>query len=109
MTSKGRTPVRLPDGAVEAEYDDAEEPAVYDEGLADELLAAAEAYQDAHPDMFPGRPSLTAPGRHSPHVSLRVPAEVAAQLDELSAAQGVSRSVLVRRALAEYLSAHRAG
>lgn len=109
MSTIRRTVVQLPDGAVEAEHDDAEDPAVYDETLAEELLAAATRYQDEHPDLVVGRPSLGAPGGHSPHLSLRVPAELAARLDEQSAAEGVSRSVLVRRALAEYLAAHRAG
>jgi len=108
MSATRRSVVQLPDGAVEVDWDEAEE-AVYDDTLAEELVAAADRYQDEHPDLVVGRPSLTAPGRHSPHVSLRVPAELAARLDEQSAAEGVSRSTLVRRALAEYLSAHRAG
>jgi len=106
---KGTTRVQLPDGAVDATYDDAEKPVAYDKRLADELLQAAQQYQDQHPDLAPGRPSLSGPGRHSPHVSFRVPTEMAAQLDEQSAAEGVSRSTLARRALAAYLATRRAG
>jgi hypothetical protein len=60
-----------------------------------------------HPELTPGRPSLSAPGTHSPHVSFRVPTELAEQLDEQSAVEGVSRSTLARRALAAYLTATR--
>jgi len=103
-TQKGTTPIQLPGGAVETHYDDTEAP------LADELLEAARRYQDQHPELTPGRPSLSAPGTHSPHVSFRVPTELAEQLDEQSAVEGVSRSTLARRALAAYLTAtHRAG
>lgn len=108
-TPKGTSPVQLPTGTVDTDYDDAEAPAVYDESLADELLEAAHRYQDEHSELAPGRPSLSAPGTHSPHVSFRVPAELAQALDEQSAAEGVSRSVVARHALAEYLAAHRAG
>lgn len=104
---KGTTRVLLPTGPVDAHYDDADEPVAHDDELADELLDAAHRYQDEHAELAPGRPSLTAPGAHSPHVSFRVPAELARRLDEQSAAEGVSRSVLARRVLGEYLSAHR--
>ena len=104
---KGTTRVLLPDGAVHAGYDDTEAPADYDDALARELLEAAHRYQDEHDELAPGRPSLSSPGTHSPHVSFRVPAELAEQLAEQSAAEGVSRSVLARRALAAYLEAAR--
>lgn len=74
---KGTTLVQLPDGPVETAYDDTEAPDRYDQALADELLEAADRYQDVHPDLAPGRPSLSAPGTHSPHVSFRVPMELA--------------------------------
>lgn len=104
-----RTRILLPDGPVEAEYDDAETPLVNDETLADQLLEAAHRYQDEHPELAPGRPPLSATRSPSPHLSFRVPAELVALLDEESAAEGVSRSVLARRALAAYLTARRAG
>lgn len=106
-TRKETTRVLLPDGAVEADYDDTEAPVAYDETLADELLEAAHRYQDERPELAPGRPSLSAQGTHSPHVSFRVPVELAERLDEQSAAEGVSRSTLARRALAAYLAATR--
>lgn len=106
-TRKGTTRVLLPNGVVDADYDDTEGSVAYDETLANELLEAARRYQDEHPELAPGRPSLSAPGTHSPHVSFRVPAELAEQLDEESAAEGVSRSTLARRALAAYLAAAR--
>lgn len=111
MTSarKGTTRVLLPTGAIDADYDDTEATVAYDETKADELLEAARQYQDEHPELAPGRPSLSRQGTHSPHVSFRVPVELAEQLDEQSAAEGVSRSALARRALAAYLEAtHRA-
>lgn len=108
MTSrKGTTRLLLPTGAVNADYDDAEPSVAYDEKLAEELLDAAHRYQDEHAELAPGRPSLSVRGSHSPHVSFRVPAELAEQLDEESAAEGVSRSTLARRALAAYLTAAR--
>ncbi len=106
-TQKGTTRLQLPGGAVETHYDDTETPLAYDPTLADELLEAVRHYQNQHPELTPGRPSLSAPGTHSPHVSFRVPTELAEQLDEQSAAEGVSRSTLARRALAVYLAATR--
>lgn len=109
MTSKrkGRQQVLLPDGPLDVEYDDSEVSVAYPDHLADELLDAAHRYQDEHAELAPGRRSLTAPGTHSPHVSFRVPAELARRLDEQSTAEGVSRSALARRALAEYLTRKR--
>ncbi len=40
-TGKGTTRLQLPNGAVEAHYDDTEAPLAYDPTLADELLEAA--------------------------------------------------------------------
>ncbi|MGH3503658.1 MAG: ribbon-helix-helix protein, CopG family [Nocardioidaceae bacterium] len=105
--TKGTTHVLLPDGPVDACYDDTQTTAKVDDTLADELLDAARRYQDEHPELAPGRPSLSAHGTHSPHVSFRVPAGLAEQLDEQSAAEGVTRSTLARRALAAYLAATR--
>ncbi|MGH3263079.1 MAG: ribbon-helix-helix domain-containing protein [Trebonia sp.] len=104
---RGTVQVLLPDGPVEADYDDADDPIAFDASRADELLAAARRYQDEHRELAPGRPSLSARGAQSPHVSFRVPAELAEHLDAQSAAEGVSRSVVARRALAAYLTAKR--
>lgn len=106
MTTRGGralTRLLLPAGAGDANYDDTESPIAYDETLADELLEAAHHYQDEHSELAPGRPSLSARGTHSPHVSFRLPVELAERLNEQSAAEGVSRSTLARRSLAAYL------
>jgi hypothetical protein len=104
---KGTARVLLPTGAVDADYDDAETPIAYDDKLADELLDASRRYQQEHRELAPGRPSLSEQGRHSPHVSFRVPVELAERLDEQSAAEGISRSAVARRALSAYLTATR--
>lgn len=103
----GVTRVQLPAGAADFDFDDSDVPIDYDEEHADELVDAARLYQTQHPELVPGRPSLTSPGTHSPHVSFRVPTEMAERLDEQSATEGVSRSALARRALAAYLAATR--
>lgn len=103
----GRTTVLLPDGPVDAAYDDAE-IATDDAARTRELIAAAREFERDHPELVPGRPSLTRPGSQSPHVSFRVPAELAAELTRQSAADGVTRSALARRALAQYLAGRRA-
>jgi hypothetical protein len=109
MTVNGpdRTTILLPDGAVDSTYDDAE-IATDDAARTQELIAAAREFERDHPDLVPGRPSLTCPGSQSPHVSFRVPAGLSAELDRQSAADGVTRSALARRALAEYLANRRA-
>lgn len=53
-----------------------------------------------------GRPSLTAPGKHSPVLSLRVSETAKAQLKHLAAESGRRQSDLVREALQEYLERH---
>lgn len=105
MKGRGRVRVLLPGGAVDTAYDDADAPAPFDDAVAEELLDAARQYEDEHHELAPGRPSLSARGAQSPHVSFRVPAELAERLDEQSAAEGVSRSALARRALSAYLAA----
>lgn len=52
-----------------------------------------------------GRPSLTAPGKHSPQITLRLPESVNDRLDEVAARTGRRRSQIVREALDEYLAA----
>ncbi|MDQ2848631.1 MAG: ribbon-helix-helix domain-containing protein [Actinomycetota bacterium] len=51
-----------------------------------------------------GRPSLTAPGRHSPEVKARVPTELRDRLHQAAEQRGVSASELVREALDRYLT-----
>lgn len=53
-----------------------------------------------------GRPSLTAPGRRSPTLNLRVPAATRESLDRLAEQQGRRPSEVVRDALEEYLTRH---
>jgi hypothetical protein len=50
-----------------------------------------------------GRPSLTAPGRHSPTVSLRLSADTADRLAQRAQAEGRRRSDIMRDALNAYL------
>jgi hypothetical protein len=54
----------------------------------------------------PGRPSLTAPGTHSPMLHVRVPAELKDQLAHYAEREGRRQSDIVRDALAGYLAAH---
>lgn len=55
-----------------------------------------------------GRPSLTAPGVHSPSLTLRFPATTLARLDAEASRRGVRRSQIVREAVEAYLSSHAA-
>ncbi|SMO57365.1 CopG family transcriptional regulator [Propioniciclava tarda] len=66
------------------------------EQIIDEIVA------DVHAQL--GRPSLTAPGRRSPVVSLRFAQETYDKLDRRAAAQGRPRSALIRDAVAAYLA-----
>jgi hypothetical protein len=50
-----------------------------------------------------GRPSLTAPGRRSPQITLRLPERVDNQLTAVAKATGRRRSAVVREALDRYL------
>lgn len=53
-----------------------------------------------------GRPSLSAPGTHSPVLNLRVSQETKQQLTLLAASSGRRQSDIVREALSEYLDRH---
>jgi hypothetical protein len=50
-----------------------------------------------------GRPSLTAPGKHSPNLTLRLPENMNERLNDVAARTGRRRSQIVREALQEYL------
>lgn len=54
-----------------------------------------------------GRPSLTAPGMHSPHVSFRVPEQLHRNAVAAAEARGTSVSALAREALEHYLTGER--
>lgn len=123
MTSRSRTPrtftVQMPDGPVEAVdggyFDESDglrtvTGALIDQALVDEVVADIHEQMATDPARFTGggRPSLSGkPGTRSPQVAFRVPDGLAAQLDELTQRLGVSRSVVAREALAEYVAAHR--
>jgi hypothetical protein len=53
-----------------------------------------------------GRPSLTAPGAHSPALNLRVSVDTKARLEAVAEAEGRRQSDVVREALEEYLTRH---
>lgn len=53
-----------------------------------------------------GRPSLTAPGAHSPVLNLRVSQDTKDQLEQLAETSGRRQSEIVREALNEYLNRH---
>lgn len=53
-----------------------------------------------------GRPSLSAPGAHSPRVDTRVPREIKSRLESLARAQHRAESEVIREALEEYLARH---
>lgn len=65
---------------------------------------AGEIAADALQKAGVGRPSLTAPGRHSPEVKARVPTELRDRLHQAAEQRGVSASELVREALDRYLT-----
>lgn len=51
-----------------------------------------------------GRPSLTGAGQHSPHLSIRIPAEVHARARAKAEAEGKSISQIAREAIERYVS-----
>lgn len=51
-----------------------------------------------------GRPSLTAPGKHSPQVSARVPPELRDAAEQQARREGKSVSQLIRELLERYLA-----
>jgi len=63
------------------------------------------AVRDVHASTtVPGRPSLTAPGKRSPQIGVRLPEALQAAAEARAEREGVSMSVVVRRALEEYLA-----
>lgn len=65
---------------------------------------AQEIALDALAKAHVGRPSLTAPGTHSPEIKARVPAELRDRLTATAKARGMSSSELIREALERYLA-----
>lgn len=67
--------------------------------LADEALVGARAR-----NLVPGRKSLSGDGSHSPRVQFRLPDSLLTAAERRAAEEGVSLSVLARRALERYLA-----
>ncbi|MEX2372914.1 MAG: ribbon-helix-helix protein, CopG family [Dehalococcoidia bacterium] len=63
-----------------------------------------EAVENVHRHVSAGRPSLTGPGEHSPHVSFRLPAELREAAKRRAQREGKSVSAVARDALREYLA-----
>jgi len=83
-------PITLPDGTV---LDNAAA-----ERLGDDVGAQAVAKR--------GRPSLTAPGQHSPRVTARVHPDVKASVEAVAERDGKRPTDIVREAIEEYLAVH---
>ena len=66
-----------------------------------------EAVEDVHGRLARGRPSLSGPGRRSPQVTFRLPADLREQAEEQARHEGTKVSDVARRALEEYLERHR--
>jgi hypothetical protein len=84
-------PVTLPDGTV------------LDEAAADRL---GREIADRAASRRRGRPSLTAPGEHSPKVSARVTPATKGELIRLADRDGKRPADVVREALEEYIARH---
>ncbi len=63
--------------------------------IADDVLSRA-----------PGRPSLSGKGEVSPSLSVRLPKQERARLEQVAARQGRRPADVVREALGDYLSRH---
>ena len=54
----------------------------------------------------PGRPSITGSGEHTPSLTVRVPRETRAALEEIAARQGRRLADVSREALDDYIASH---
>lgn len=61
------------------------------------------AVEDVHRQLGRGRPSLTAPGKTSPEIKARVPAELKLRVQQAARERGESLSDFVREALERQL------
>jgi hypothetical protein len=75
-----------------------------DYGLPNAFPRAVIDWQHEDVRRAAGRPSLTGPGRHSPQVSARVPAELRDAAERQARREGKSVSQLIRELLERYLS-----
>lgn len=97
-----------PDTVIE-DVDLDEEPLVLPSGRVLDEKAAAEYGEEVAARAAArrrGRPSLTAPGVHSPKVSSRVTPELRAAIDAIAEREGLRPAEVVRRALEDYVAAH---
>jgi predicted HicB family RNase H-like nuclease len=69
------------------------------EQLAEETLAEARRR-----NLVPGRKSLSGSGVHSPRVQFRLPDSLRSAAEQRAAEEGVTLSVLARKALKHYLA-----
>jgi hypothetical protein len=74
--------------------------------LADGTRLTAEVAESVAGDArrAAGRPSLTGPGRHSPQVSARVPAELRHAAEQRARQEGKSLSQVIRELLEKYVA-----
>jgi hypothetical protein len=72
------------------------------EQIADDVVARR------HPNLVPGRKSLSGGGKHSPVVQARLPESTYDRFRRLAEARHVSLSTIAREAVEEYLDAHQA-
>ena len=75
------------------------------EELAEQLAREAKD-EIRRRNLVPGRKSLSGDGQHSPRVNVRLPEDVHRAASELAAAEHVTVSRLVRRAVEEYVQRH---
>jgi hypothetical protein len=71
--------------------------------VADEIVTE----RPERPERPSGRPSLTAPGKHSPQIAFRVDEKLYAEIRSLAAASGMSVSEFGRRAVSAYVEQRR--
>lgn len=105
-----RKSFRIAPDAIIEDVDLDEEPLVLPSGQVLDEKAAAEYGKEVAARAATrrrGRPSLTAPGVHSPKVSSRVTPELRAAIDEIAEREGLRPAEVVRRALEDYVAAHR--
>jgi predicted HicB family RNase H-like nuclease len=62
-----------------------------------------EAVENVHRQIA-GRPSLTAPGKHSPQIAVRLPEALHAAIEARARREGKSVSAIAREAIEQYLS-----
>jgi hypothetical protein len=87
-----------------AEIDEAEAARIADILEGDDYEIGEPLPPEEWPARRPGRPSLTAPGEHSPRVSVRLPLDVHRRGLERAEREGKSLSTVMREAIEAYLA-----